>query len=270
LATGCIAGSKAKPAAAYRSGCPADKIQVVKQERHDLVLDVCGVHEDWRWHAFNGWEYVGPATTQPVKQAALADLDGDGVEDRQDACRDVPGAPSPDAKANGCPARKDGDGDGVFDDADACPTAKGKAHPDAKKSGCPVETDADGDGVLDKDDACKDKPGSADGPKPGCPLDKDSDGVADADDGCVEVAGPADNKGCPPDKDSDGVVDEKDACPEVAGVASDAADKNGCPETPKGKKDKKKEKKGEGKDAKAGEGKDAKAGEGKAPESKSP
>ena len=67
LTTGCVSGTRAVPSASRRSGCKADAIEVVSQSGHDLVLDVCGTHESWRWHALNGWEYVGMASTQPLR-----------------------------------------------------------------------------------------------------------------------------------------------------------------------------------------------------------
>lgn len=48
----------------------------------------------------------------------------------------------------------DTDGDGVIDKDDACPTVAGPA----ENNGCPWP-DTDGDGILDKDDACPTVPG---------------------------------------------------------------------------------------------------------------
>ena len=113
LAAGCVSGSKAKPAAALRSGCDASDIQIVSSDGHDVVLNVCGVHEDWRWHALNGWEYVGPAAEQPLReplpapplpiQAPPADTDHDGVPDSADRCPNVVGIAQVDPALNGCP-----------------------------------------------------------------------------------------------------------------------------------------------------------------------
>lgn len=58
--------------------------------------------------------------------------------------------------------------------------------------------------------------------------DKDKDGVKDNVDKCPLQPGPAKFDGCP-DRDHDGIIDKKDACPDVKGVASDDAEKNGCP-----------------------------------------
>ena len=164
------------------------------------------------------------------------DRDGDHIADSEDKCPDVPGS----KEMKGCP---DKDGDGITDLEDACPDDKGTA----EFKGCP---DRDGDRIIDKDDECPDDAGLAefigcpdkDGDKvidkidlcpdlagpveyKGCP-DKDGDTVLDKDDGCPEVAGPVENKGCPwPDSDKDGVVDREDDCPQVAGTK----ELKGCP-----------------------------------------
>ncbi len=138
------------------------------------------------------------------------DTDGDGINDKDDACPEVAGL----KQFNGCP---DTDGDGIVDGNDACPTEFGLA----ALNGCP---DRDGDGVADKDDACPDTAGLKQ--FNGCP-DTDGDGIADKDDKCPTVAGPKSNDGCPIlDADKDGVADKDDDCPLVAGPASN----RGCPE----------------------------------------
>jgi OOP family OmpA-OmpF porin len=138
------------------------------------------------------------------------DSDGDGVYDKNDACKDDAGL----KEFNGCP---DADGDGVIDNDDACPNVAGLV----AMNGCP---DADGDGVADKDDMCPNSKGTK--ANKGCP-DTDGDGVVDKDDKCATTAGPAANSGCPwPDTDSDGVLDKDDKCKGLVGPASN----NGCPE----------------------------------------
>jgi outer membrane protein OmpA-like peptidoglycan-associated protein len=133
-----------------------------------------------------------------------SDRDKDGVADASDACPDLPGIPSDQATANGCPTPVDSDGDGIADASDACPSAAGVAAVDAKQNGCPL------------------------------PLDGDQDGVLDADDACPTVAGaktpdPKTN-GCPDtDRDKDGIVNESDACPDAAGNADPDPKRNGCP-----------------------------------------
>ncbi len=174
------------------------------------------------------------------EKPAMTDRDGDGIQDAQDLCPDVPGL----AAFNGCPDTDgdgitdgedqcptvaglkefmgcpDGDGDGVPDKDDACPTEKGLA----SNKGCPIR-DADGDGIDDKDDACPTEKGTRE--TKGCP-DTDLDGIADRDDDCPTAPGPLQYKGCP-DKDGDGVLDKDDRCPNVAGPASN----KGCPEIKK-------------------------------------
>ncbi|HVJ91149.1 MAG TPA: OmpA family protein, partial [Labilithrix sp.] len=171
----------------------------------------------------------------------VADRDGDGVPDGEDACPDTRGVRSADPAKNGCPPApagpppppdrdhdgvpdafdacpdapgsrtddpatngcKDTDGDGIFDPIDACPTAKGIPSPEPKENGCP---DRDGDGIFDKVDACPDEPGK---PHPDPRLN-----------GCA----PPD-----PDRDKDGIENTVDACPDEPGKPDPDPKKNGCP-----------------------------------------
>ncbi|MBW2523302.1 MAG: thrombospondin type 3 repeat-containing protein [Deltaproteobacteria bacterium] len=250
--TGCVTAKRAIPAATLRSGCGSEaetvpiavrhkvgfkesdeedssqKVEVVSQDGHDAILNVCGVHEKWHWSPLDGWEYVSPAATQPPPAADKADGDGDGVPDATDACPAVAGMFSPDASLNGCPPPQDADGDGIADPKDACKDVKGVANADPAKNGCPADTD--GDGVADEQDACKDVAGvaNADPAKNGCPADTDGDGVPDAEDACADKAGPKTDdpktNGCPLDKDGDGTLDADDACPDEAGPVK------GCPD----------------------------------------
>jgi OOP family OmpA-OmpF porin len=130
------------------------------------------------------------------------DRDGDRVLDEDDACPDVPGIHTEDARTNGCP-RGDRDQDLVFDDEDACPDVPGIRTADAKTNGCP-RGDRDHDLVFDDEDACPDVPGvrTADAKTNGCPR---------------------------PDRDNDLVFDDEDACPDVPGVRTTEAKTNGCP-----------------------------------------
>jgi OmpA-OmpF porin, OOP family len=198
----CVSATRAKPYAALRASCPPDKVEVVEQKDHDAVLDVCGVQEDWRWHAIDGWGYVGPHGG--VLAAPPADQDGDGVPDGIDACPALAGVATDDPKTNGCPPPSDADGDGISDDVDACPQVAGVANAeDPKKNGCPPPGDRDGDTVTDDVDACP-----------------DIAGVADPD--------PQKN-GCPGDRDGDGFRDDQEACPDEAGLANEDPTKHGCP-----------------------------------------
>lgn len=162
------------------------------------------------------------------------DRDNDGVKDKKDLCREIPGK----IELSGCP---DTDNDSIIDTEDACPEVAGK--PEFK--GCP---DTDGDGIPDPDDACPTVAGKKE--TKGCPdadgdgvidskdlwpavfglavfagvPDTDGDGIPDNNDPCKDVKGPAKFMGCP-DTDNDGISDDKDKCPEEAGVAEN----NGCP-----------------------------------------
>ena len=176
--------------------------------------------------------YVPEKVEEPVK---VMDKDGDGIEDKDDACPTVAGVKDPDPKKNGCPVvkPKDKDGDGIVDDEDACPEVAGVKNDDPKKNGCP--SDRDSDGIVDSDDACIDVAGvkNDDPKKNGCPADQDNDGIADADDACPTKPGVkstvAKFNGCPADMDNDTVANEQDACPEEPGKPDADPEKNGCP-----------------------------------------
>lgn len=168
----------------------------------------------------------------PQPAPKVTDRDGDGIADEADACPDVAGKPSDDAKQNGCPP-PDRDKDGILDAVDACPDVAGVANNDAKKNGCPA--DGDDDGIPDAKDACPAKKGvaSADPAKNGCPADTDGDGIVDEVDACptekgVASADPKQN-GCPDDVDGDGIKNDVDACPREKGPADPDPKKNGCP-----------------------------------------
>ena len=117
------------------------------------------------------------------------DKDNDGVSNRKDVCKKVPGV----WEFKGCP---DTDGDGVQDSEDECIDIAGIA----ALKGCP---DTDGDGIRDQDDACPTIAGLS--AFNGCP-DTDADGIQDSEDQCPEVAGLVAFKGCP-DTDGDGIMD---------------------------------------------------------------
>ena len=164
------------------------------------------------------------------------DKDGDGVPNKKDNCKEVPGL----VQFKGCP---DKDNDSIPDLEDDCPDVAGvsylKGCPDKDKdsitdlkdecpdvyglkafNGCP---DTDKDGIKDSEDACP----NVLGPKEnaGCP-DTDNDGTLDYLDNCVTIAGPKENAGCPwPDSDSDGLLDKDDKCPTIRGPKENL----GCP-----------------------------------------
>jgi outer membrane protein OmpA-like peptidoglycan-associated protein len=148
--------------------------------------------------------YMG--LTMPIFKGKKKDKDQDGVSNRKDECKTVPGV----WEFKGCP---DSDADGVQDKEDKCPLEAGKK----ELGGCP---DKDNDSITDADDKCPDVAGLAQ--FNGCP-DTDSDGITDSEDGCPEAAGPAEHKGCP-DRDGDGIVDKDDKCPDKKGLVQF----NGC------------------------------------------
>ncbi len=169
----------------------------------------------------------------PIRKAEPLDRDRDGIPDVSDACPDVAGVSSWNAKLNGCPDR---DKDGVVDQLDMCPTVPAGLRPDPNQLGCPIG-DRDKDGVIDPDDLCPDvhKGERPDPARNGCPMgDRDQDGVLDADDLCPDThkgANPDPVKlGCPAeDRDGDGVFDYQDRCPEVPQGARPDPNQPGCP-----------------------------------------
>ena len=141
-------------------------------------------------------------TIQGTIRVAIADSDGDGVADADDAFPD-------DATET-----KDSDGDGVGDNADAFPD-------DATET-----KDSDGDGVGDNADAFPDDPNET--------ADSDGDGIGDNADP-VDVRNDRDNDGVPDvvdafpddatetaDSDGDGVGDNADAFPKNAAETTDS------------------------------------------------
>ncbi len=142
----------------------------------------------------------------PIRRPPDADLDKDGIPDRDDACPQEKGISDPDRNRNGCPRPSDVDNDGVSDAQDLCPREPRGLHPDPKRVGCPLG-DQDHDGILDIEDACPKQP-PGDKPDPS-------------------------RKGCPmPDRDNDGVIDKEDACPEQAAGDKPDPKRVGCPLAP--------------------------------------
>lgn len=144
----------------------------------------------------------------PIPYGHLRDKDKDGVSNKKDKCKDVPGV----WEFKGCPDR---DHDHVQDSEDKCPDIPGLV----KLSGCP---DKDNDGITDAEDMCPDSAGTIE--FKGCP-DRDGDKIIDRHDLCPDVAGLAEFKGCP-DKDGDGIQDKEDRCPDVFGIKK----LKGCPD----------------------------------------
>jgi OOP family OmpA-OmpF porin len=73
----------------------------------------------------------------PPPPSIPVDRDGDGVADGQDACPDVAGVRTDDARTNGCPPDPDRDQDGILNEVDACPDAAGPKSDDPGTTGCP-------------------------------------------------------------------------------------------------------------------------------------
>jgi len=88
-----------------------------------------------------------PRPEPPSKPPPIADTDGDGWFDDDDACPKESGI-----EPDGCPPPPDGDEDGIVDTEDRCPDVPG-IEPD----GCP-DLDPDEDGILTSNDACPDEP----------------------------------------------------------------------------------------------------------------
>ena len=129
------------------------------------------------------------------EETIIADRDGDGVVDEEDACPDDPtqwsdidGDGYCDEVDDACPdlvtSWVDSDGDGYCDGEDACPED-------------PTQwSDIDGDGYCDEEDACPNDPDHW--------LDSDGDGYCDDEDDCPhDASGVIDSNG-------DGLCDEND------------------------------------------------------------
>ncbi|MEO1334447.1 MAG: OmpA family protein, partial [Myxococcota bacterium] len=146
------------------------------------------------------------------------DSDGDGIDDADDRCPEVPEDRDQFQDEDGC-EDVDNDQDGVPDQRDGAPLDAEDKDGFQDEDGVP-DPDNDGDSVLDAQDACPVEAGPVE--HRGCPIkDADQDGIPDADDLCPKEPGTSENKGCP-DRDGDGVVDRLDNCPDVKGTADNA------------------------------------------------
>jgi hypothetical protein len=98
------------------------------------------------------------------------DVDGDGVADEVDQCRELAEDLDGFEDEDGCP-EGDNDDDGVPDGDDRCPLEKEDEDGFEDDDGCP-DPDNDKDGILDVDDACPNEagPASADPKRHGCPA----------------------------------------------------------------------------------------------------
>jgi outer membrane protein OmpA-like peptidoglycan-associated protein len=138
---------------------------------------------------------------------AMADRDGDGVADVDDACSTLPEDMDGFQDADGCPD-PDNDEDGFLDQLDQCPMEAEDFDQFDDEDGC-RDWDNDRDGVRDDDDRCRNDAEDLDGyqDEDGCPdLDNDGDGVPDSEDEC------------PFQRESpNGYLDE-DGCPDYEGI----------------------------------------------------
>lgn len=164
------------------------------------------------------------------------DSDGDGIDDRYDACPSEPEDFDGWEDDDGCP-ELDNDGDGIPDDRDACPDQAEDMDGFEDEDGCP-DPDNDGDGIPDGYDSCPNDPEDFDGDRDedGCPdLDTDGDGIPDSEDQCPyepeDFDGYGDEDGCPEDDfDGDGIPDELDQCSDEPEDFDGDEDEDGCPE----------------------------------------
>ena len=129
------------------------------------------------------------------------------------------------------------DGDGINNNDDACPELAEDFDGFEDSDGCP-EYDNDLDGIIDLKDKCVNEAEDFDGfeDTDGCPdPDNDADGILDVDDECPDLIedfdGFEDNDGCPElDNDNDGIVDANDKCPDEPETFNGFEDFDGCPD----------------------------------------
>lgn len=108
----------------------------------------------------------GPRTDAPQK---IADEDGDGIADDDDACPKLPEILNGIDDKDGCP-EVDSDGDGLVGSLDTCPAAAEDVDGFKDDDGCP-EPDNDGDGRPDVIDKCPNEAENLNGfeDEDGCP-----------------------------------------------------------------------------------------------------
>ncbi|MFH1374692.1 MAG: OmpA family protein [bacterium] len=136
-----------------------------------------------QWRSETAWQTVTP---DEPKSTATADIDGDGVPDKNDDCPGTPAGARVDRR--GC--AMDSDGDGVNDEWDDCPNTEPRAAGRVDIFGCPV--DSDFDGIPDYLDGCPANRIGAIVDARGCPIDSDLDGVPDGLDDCPHTLWGAD------------------------------------------------------------------------------
>ena len=166
------------------------------------------------------------------------DTDGDGIEDKLDACPKDPEDFDGFEDTDGCPDL-DNDKDGIPDKTDKCADLAEDFDGFQDEDGCP-DLDNDGDGIPDLKDKCPNEPEDFDGVRDedGCPdlvQDSDNDGIPDDKDKCPLKAedfdGFQDEDGCPDlDNDLDGIPDSADKCPNEPETYNGYQDEDGCPD----------------------------------------
>lgn len=186
------------------------------------------------------YRLFGGFTVAPPFDPNARDIDGDGVADGMDQCKDAAEDIDGFKDDDGCPD-PDNDVDGIPDDQDQCPNDAEDDDGWLDNDGCP-EADNDKDGVADVDDRCPDEAETVNDymDDDGCPDDKpiddtDGDGYKDDIDRCPYDAEDFDDfedeDGCPEkDNDNDGVLDEDDQCPLVREIINGVEDTDGCPD----------------------------------------
>jgi hypothetical protein len=174
-----------------------------------------------------------------------ADVDDDGVLDKDDACTagkfGWESSPITDWDGDGCHDAEedlDDDNDGHLDTEDQCIRSLAPNIVDADADGCDdrnEDTDLDNDGIPSSEDNCETNPTpgwvsslSSDRDRDGCADsteddDDDGDGILDVDDACpmsIRITIDHDFDGCMDeydlDDDNDGIPDTRDQCPHGA------------------------------------------------------
>ncbi len=164
------------------------------------------------------------------------DIDGDGIDNEADECKESPEDMDGFQDEDGCPDR-DNDKDGIADGYDSCPMEPEDLDKFRDDDGCP-DRDHDEDGIEEADDKCPEQAEDFDEfeDADGCPeMDNDKDSIPDGDDFCPnqpeDIDKYQDEDGCPDlDNDADGVPDTKDQCPNEAETLNGYKDADGCPD----------------------------------------
>ncbi len=165
------------------------------------------------------------------------DTDKDGINDKDDLCKEAPEDLDGFEDTEGCPDY-DNDKDGIPDKIDKCINIPEEKDVFEDNDGCP-DLDNDKDDIIDSIDKCPDQPEEKDNfqDSDGCPdFDNDGDGVPDSLDMCPNVAEDIDlfedKDGCPDfDNDRDGISDSIDLCMNEPEAYNGYKDADGCPDT---------------------------------------